>query len=368
MRETAQYISIEQTQIVAVNDQPTDAPVPVTVVSRLVPHPTVTIESNELPVAILSQEQCSIELANGARFQATLASCTPGTRRGSLIPAHQPATVRDTGAPLSEVSFSILNFPAVYGSGMKWITDDGTSRAIPCVRLKTPDWHVEMSDVQDIHAVAARLKQEGGYSVTYKGRIMRSTSAIFAVEEVEPLLVALRTFLSFARGAPCSLAAVEGIDQSGMRSWAQWGSHDCAPGRRNEQSWFRTHNGATILSDLFPKYWQLLQSDWSETLASVVHWYLDSNVSSAPHVGLILTQVALERLSHQILERGKSKGEGSAQYIRGALERIQIGADFDVSAGCPRLGHLQDVNGLGDSLHSGISGTIWSTRRPSLPR
>ena len=348
MHELNQPVTTENTHIVEIDGQSTD--VPVTVTFRLAPYPTVVLEADELPGQVLSKERFKVALANGARLETMLRSFNPGTHKGSLIPARQPVTVIDNGVPLREVDFCVLNLPVVYGNQMKRSTDEGTSTAVPHIRIEASGWCVEMSGVQDIRNVVTILKRERGYGVTYKGRITRSATAGFTVEAVKPLLTALRTFLSFARGAWCSLALVRGKDQSGRQSWVRWGTHHVARWT-NQRSWFGHHGGDDILSDLFPKFWRLFESDdeWQETIRRTIDWYLLSN-ESATHVGVILTQAALERLSHQILGRGKEGKEPAGAFIRKALEELHL--ELDIPSSCGGLKDLQQTCDWDDSLHA----------------
>ena len=219
MHEPSQPITTENTRIVEIDGQSTD--VPVNVMFRLLPFPTVVIEADELPTLVRRNERFEIALANGARFEAMVWSFNLGTRRGSLIPTRQPVNVIDSGVPLRSLHFSILNFPKFYGNQMKWNSDEGASTAIPHTRMEASHWCVEITGVQNISDIVKTLEREKGYGVTYNGEITRSDRADFTVEEVETLLTALRTFFSFARGTSCSLALVEGKDQCGRQSWVR---------------------------------------------------------------------------------------------------------------------------------------------------
>ena len=99
----------------------------------------------------------------------------------------------------------------------------------------------------------------------------------------------------------------------------------------NLSSWFRESNGADTLSDLFPKFWILLQADEEQrtSILRSVDWYLQSNVNP-PHVGIILTVAALERLSFQVLgrERDRERHEPNGEFIAKALEESQIPLDM----------------------------------------
>ena len=164
------------------------------------------------------------------------------------------------------------------------------------------------------------------------------------------LLTALRTFLSFARGTSCSLALVEGKDQYGEQSWIRWGAHHVAPWN-SQRSWFRCHSGDDILSELFPRLWCLFENgdEWKQTILRTIDWYLLSN-ESAIHTGIILSQAALERFSHRILEGEKSKEESTEKLIRSALEKLKI--ESQIPSTCGELKSLQQTHRWKDGVHA----------------
>ncbi len=334
-----QLIAVENTDIVEIDGQSVHEPV--NVIFRLLPSPGVVIEADELPNIVLKKERFEIALSNGARLEAMVRSWNPGTGRDSLIPSVQPVNVVDKRVPLRSVQFSILNYPEFYSNQMKWCSDEGTSRAIPHTKIEASDWRVEITGVMDILTVVEAIKRERGYGITYNGVITRLGEADFTVEEVETLLMALRTFLSFARGTSCSLALVEGKDQFGQRSWVRWGAHYVAPGNSRKLLFGRLDGEDDIHSELFPRFWCLFESEdeWKRTILRTIDWYLQSNESS-PYVGLILTLAALERLSFQVLGRSKEKKELTGEFIENALKKLNIESDLPNS--CKKLKEVKN--------------------------
>ena len=331
--EPNQPIALANTSIVEVDGQSVE--VPVEIVLRLLPSPTIAIEANALPNIVHRKERFQIRLDNGAQLEAMVRSFNFMTSQGSLIPARQPVDVIDKSLPIRKVNFGILNFPEVYGNQSIWVEDDQSSRAIPHAKLDMSDWCVEITGVSNISDVAKTLRQDRGYGLTYTGIVTHRDGAEFSVNSVEKLLEALRLFLSFTRGTFCSLALVEGLDQNGQQSWVRWGAHHVEP-CRSIKSWFRLLNGADILSELFPEFWDLFESNrsWRGTILRAVDWYSQSNISP-PYIGIILTVATLERLSFQILERRRMKGEPTGDFIKEALDKLQI--PFDTPINCEDL-------------------------------
>ena len=338
MHEHNQPIALENTHIVEIDGK--SVHVPVNVIFRLSPSPSLVIEADELPNVVLGKERFEIALGNDARLEAMVRAFNLGTSRGSLIPSLQPVDVIDKGVHLKSVQFSILNYPAFYSNQMRWCSHGETSRAIPHAMIEASDWRIEITGVMNISTVVETIKRERDYGITYNGVITRLKETDFTVAEVGTLLIALRTFLSFARGTSCSLALVEGNDQFGQRSWVRWGAHHVAPGGARRLWLGRLDGEDDIHSELFPRFWRLFESggEWKGTVLRTTDWYLQSN-DSPPYVGLILTLAALERLSFQVLGRGKER-EPTGEFIQSALKKLDI--DSELPNSCKSLKEVKD--------------------------
>ena len=345
--EPNQSISLINTDIVQIDGQSVN--ITASVIFRLFPYPGVVIEAEETPLIVfqMQKERFEIALRNGARLEVMTESFKFPRGKCRLVPSRQPVDVFDKGLPLRRVDFGILNFPELLGNQSLWSSEGRTGTAIPHAKLETSSWCVEITGVSDISDVVKTLKQDGGYGLTYNGVVTRSHGADFSVKDVQPLLTALRVFLSFARGTSCSLALVEGQDQYKEASWLRWGAHHVESWKK-ERSWLRLLNGADILSELFPKFWCLLLEGGEkgkDAILRAIDWYLQSNVS-APYVGLLLTQAALERLSHQILKnwqvrllKDRKETSGAGKIIGEALQCLDLGSDLPQD--CKELSKLK---------------------------
>ena len=314
--EPNQPIVLASASIVEVDGQSEE--VPVEVVFRMLPVPTIVIEAGALPNTMLSKERMHIRLDNGAELEAMVRSFNIGTSQGSLVPVRQPVDVIDKGLPIRKVNFGILNFPEVYGNQSLWVSDEQGSNTIPHARLDVSDWCLEITGVSNISDVVNTLRQNRGYGLTYTGVITHRGGIDFSVDEAKVLLESLRVFLSFARGGYCGLALITGKDKCGNDSWVRWGSRQVSD-LNNGHSWSMTVGGDDILSGLFPKFWSLIDPKgiWRDSIFRTIDWYLRSN-ESPPYVGIILTQVALERLSSAVLD-GKVYG---SKTIEEALKKL----------------------------------------------
>ena len=348
-QESKQTATLANTHIVEVDGKAAHVPVPVTVRFRMFPIPIVLIEADTLPPQVLSKERFEVVLANGVRLEEVMvSSINLGTLKGALVPAQQPVTAIDKGVPLREIRFCVLNFSIIYGSRDKCIEDEAVRKRIPHSRIEASGWCVEITGVPNVQDVEKGLERERGIGITYDGRITRLDATGFTVKEVEAFLDALRIFLSFARGAWCSFAAVEGKDQDGRRSWVRWGARCVTPRANHHLSWFRPHGGDDILSAVFPRFWNLFENGegWRETLKRAIDWYVTSN-TSVRHVGVILTKAALERLSFQILGEQKMS---SGDFLLLAVEASSI--ESQIPSSSKRLKALQQTHRWQNGLHA----------------
>lgn len=80
-----------------------------------------------------------------------------------------------------------------------------------------------------------------------------------------------------------------------------------------------------------------------------IDWYLISN-ESAVHVGIILTQAALERLASQVLCRSKERGENTGEFIRCAFQELNL--DTQIPDCCNELKDFQQTHNCEDGLHA----------------
>ena len=341
--EPNQPITLVETHIVNIDGQSVD--IPVSVVFQLYPSPRVVIESDTLSDMTRGEHRKRIELRNGAQLEVQLGAVHFSSGKVSLVPSSQPVNVTDKDWPLKEVSFAILDFPQFYGKQDKWINDGEQCIRIPYAELETSDWSIDLTGIPNIREAAETLKQSRGHGITYNGSVNRSDGSTFGAKDVEPLLEALRLFLSIARGAACSLALVRGKDEMGRESWVRWGAHHSEPWLDYHSAFPRVHS--EILPDLFPEFWILFMDPENRKGSTLraLDWYLQSNVS-APYIGTILTFAALEAFSFLLLKDGedssrkKIKKMSDRKRIERALCNMQVPPGLPKS--CESLRVLKD--------------------------
>ena len=250
----------------------------------------------------------------------------------ALFPKKEPVSIHLRGESLSSVEFGVLNFPKFLGGQDKRIEKDGMKHRVGAVQMEADNWTIEITSESNLPEVKKLLDSQGGYAVTHTGTIKRSDGSSFSVQDVQPLLEGLRLFLSFARGAFCGLTLVVGRNDQGESAWERWGANRTAQWIA-PLSWFDLKHGE-ILSEVFPGFWKFYQEQ-EELARMVVGLYVSSNLGShgvGIDGGLILTQAALERFSHQ--ESGKT-GERIAAALKGkGISETALSISSD---SCPEL-------------------------------
>ena len=337
--EPNQPITLVETHIVDIDGQPVN--VPVNVVFQLFPYPRVVIELEQLSRVVLQKEPFKVSMHNGAQLDAVWLYPPTFKGGGSLTAARLPADVLDKKVPLKSVRFGILNFPWFSGRQDRLTEAQTGSTQTPHVKLEASGWCVEITGVVGMDDVLKELDRDRGYGFTYDGVITRMDGATFSVEEIDSLLETLRMFLSFVRGKYCSLALVEGEDELGERTWVRWGAHHVESWKTG-RAWMLKNQGGNIMAELFPKFVSLFESrdQPGKTLARAIDWYLESN-ESAPHVGLILTEAALELLSYDVLGRPRRTGnESIRKYVENALRELKL--ESNVPQECNELWKLKN--------------------------
>ena len=241
---------------------------------------------------------------------------------GMLIPTTQPVTVINEPARINRCKFVLINFPSLWGAqDIHRPTSDTNGVIIQRMRLHAGPWSIELKGVDSVMSLDIQMRRLGGSAITHSGSVSRTDGSDFTLEELKVVLDALHLFLSFVRGSYCGLAFLSGQDSQRKTVWKQWGSREVEPWRGPLSTWVCPVE-SEMLSAVFDGFWQrFTDPGWRDTVSQVIRWYLRSNESSESAVGIILTQAALERLSHA------TKGQGSGatgDRIAAALKEVRI--------------------------------------------
>ncbi len=325
-------MTVEERTVVAINGEP--AEMPVRAVFRLARSPRLVLEYDTFPPKLLckTDKDAKLLLDNGGEVEVLKPHPLPGSAglRGVLHPRKQPFTVFDRGHALQDVSFGVVNFPNLHGSRDEFVERDGQCILCGRAELETPSFRASLTANHDLSRNEQLLAASGGYVITHGGRLVRRDGDVFARAEAERVLIALRRFLSFARGTSCALVQAEGRTANGECSWRCWGSHGVAEWNPTP-SWSRSvTEGMDALADAFPGFWRQFEDDEASSDSSVefaIEWYVSSNETNAVTPGLVLSQAALERLTHKSVgpkRKNGKKQEKTGVWIGRALGESHI--------------------------------------------
>ena len=220
--------------------------------------------------------------------------------------------------------------------------------------LRHDGWNVSLVAVLESSDRYRHLQATGGYSFTHVGQLTRIDDSAFAVQQAEKILESLRVFLSFARGAACSLPIRWGRGIDGEIVWRQFGS-PIVDRWRQRLSWFDEIHGE-VLTELFDAFCQVHNDQrLRESLVRGLHWYRHCNTSSSGKEGsLVLGMAALDLLSALIVVgrcRSMSAQEhdrlGAARKLRALLKALDVPAD--IPSRYAALTAFAEKNGRSDS-------------------
>ncbi len=315
-------------------------------IARCVIEFELTSDQYEVTKEIGSKEFSFIRLKEGPTIKVYFANdykLGDGKISGTLIPIEQPVTIRNSTTKINECKFCLVNFPSLWGAQdlryKKRVKGKVHEYITQHLEFRVPPWTIEIRAVDSLISLDYKLKQEGGSAITHVVHITQDYRKDFHLNELQCLLNALHLFFSFARGSYCGLTLLTGQDLNRKSVWEQWGTYEMEPWRRDLSTWV-CESQSEMLSTVFCGFWNRFKDQkWKGTIQQAIHWYLRSNGSSEPSVSIILTQVALERLSFHIL--GKRENY-AAQTIRSALE--QTGIKAVLPKDCPELKKLYQGN------------------------
>ncbi|MCY4610951.1 MAG: hypothetical protein OXC38_04550 [Gammaproteobacteria bacterium] len=350
-------ILLEDTNITHIEDQQLPNPCPIQVVLHLSPKIRCRVDSTKLPIQLMQgdflKKPFSITLQHHRQIKVRLGLYDPNsffngnpkdTFEGTLIPYRSPCTVVPPDAKIQSVRFGVLNFNEFYSKQDKFVTVDKTKIRLGSVTMQHDDWQIEATSVPNLGENLKILRRDGGYAITHTGTISRSNNEAFSVEKIENILRGMQAFLSFSRGAGCGLTPVEGIDESGNKMPIIWGTSHTEPWTGRRHSWLPQTDGGDSLSAAFSGFWSLYNdSAWNEAIRKTIDWYTVSRTSPV-HVGIVLAQVALESLSHQINGR---KIKPVAKALSEMLRKLSI--DGKIPDYCESLKDFASQNNLNNA-------------------
>ena len=330
--EPNEPIPITDTRIVDVDGQGVD--IPTRVVQRLYPRPVLHLECSGLPP--FAREQYSLghtlRLDEGITIEAAVASHVPGVSY-KWLPTSQPQVVVADNTAMSSADFLVINFRWFRGDrDVHMKTDDGYQR-ISAFLLPFGPWVVELTAVSRLHEILKQTEDSAGYAVTHTGRFFRSDGAEFMAVEADRVIRGLALFLSFVRGSRCGTAPVAYTAPDGTEAWLRLGAGHVARGG-STRSWLAGIDCGDPIPDLFSTFWKHFEGEDGDALEYILNWYLTAGESSY-HVGIVMAQAALERLSVWI--RGPAGSTRTGEFIRTAMNDLGLENQTNVPVACSNL-------------------------------
>ena len=300
--------------------------IPARVVDRLWPQQLLAVESDELPSNVLDRKTHEFALKEcTAPIRMGLLSHSfpqPDGIKATLVPEMLPALVAESNTALKSVRFDVFNFVAFYGSADRHIQHKNTCRRLGVSLIRAGPWSIEITAKPDLDKITENLEATGRIAATHTVSIKRMDDAAFSVDNVRGVLEAFRTFLSFARGAGCGLGAVEGCSPDGKTIWVRWGMEQVMPWA-DDRRWLPRIGGGDVITELLPRFLCLFaHPQLNVAIRHAVDWYIHSNNAAASHVGIILTQAALEVLT--IKKPALRAVKPSARRLHAALTAIGV--------------------------------------------
>lgn len=196
-----------------------------------------------------------------------------------------------------EVRFHILNFIDFWAQGFPYKRRNGGWIRGDILLFEFQGYLISINSLRETSEIIKSLDREGGEAITHAGKITKKDGTALKESELENILSALYSFLSFAMGSRSAPFLPVGFDSNGKRVWELWGANKIDPWG-SQISWFDSHHGNTLIEAFkgFISKWN--DPAWHETIQSVIYWYAISNRRFAGVDGsLILAQAALELLS-----------------------------------------------------------------------
>ncbi len=297
----------------------------------------------------------------GFRTENVLAhSMTLGST--SRIRAFASAMESDPQQNLLSVGFQVVNFTdfitpglsatpgdptAIAGvkgtervSGGAPLTGSSTKRvqSFTCATadLRHDGWNISLVALPDSRDRYEHLKATGGYSFTHVGQLTRVDGSAFAVQQAEKILGSLMAFLSFERGAACSLPIRWGRGIDGEIVWRHFGS-PVVDRWRQPHSWFDERHGE-LLSELFDPFCGVHNDErLRDSSVLALHWYRHSNTNSSGKEGsLVLGMAALDLLSALIVvDRCGSMSAQEHDQLKAAKKLRALLKALDIPAKIP---------------------------------
>jgi len=242
---------------------------------------------------------------------------------------------RRSACGISFIVAAIPNFPSV---GRKYVRDDTGDYYWPgrseCIN---DQWKITIDRLRLGRDFGQTLKSAAGYGITHVCRIEKADQTDIDVDAALDIVAALRSFLSFVRGAWTMPMLPVGFDRESNRVWELWNAPIVDP-MRHVRTWHMPLDDPlpATFSGFMDKW---VSEIWNEPIRLAIHWYVEANKKAGGIEGsLILLQSAFELLSWTYLvaeRRILSADAFQPGKLSGADKLRLLLSGFDISLKIP---------------------------------
>jgi hypothetical protein len=257
-------------------------------VLRFLPSTGVRLEADIISGAVPDAgDRALAEIAGGfadALVNSVRHSITEGITSARIEASVSRFEVGGT-SELAAVGFQILNFADFLTPGPKPAPVFGFPPMVS--DLNADGWRLRLTAVESSKEIFKSLKETGGYAFTHLGLLERRDGALFQAAAADEFLNTVAVFLSYARGAACSVPVRWGVGANGDVTWQAWGS-PIVDAWKTPDNWFDEHHG-NLLSELLPAFLNASRDpDLAEPFRLALHWYQKSNMRAGGMEGAII--------------------------------------------------------------------------------
>ena len=257
-------------------------------------------------------------ILNGQKISAFISGITPSSSRRTVVtftPNQEPFPIIGVDETrLSKVIFHLFSFKDEFGTTHKVIESGDSLRVSGITELESPNWKIELHESSTIEKSDRRKNRNP--SLTHVCCLSRADGSEFDGKDARQMMLDLRLFFTFCQGAFCPPVMPVGYDTNENKVWAL-GLSPHQPGK-SSMSWFDPHHSEE-LDILFPNFMSRLEDErWRETFHTVIYWGARSNNTSGSGIdtGIILTQIAIERLAYEYSIDSQEKDEAYSKLTR----------------------------------------------------
>jgi len=235
---------------------------------------------------------------------------------------------------LSKVIFHLFDFKDRFGTARKIIRSENSAYSLGVTELESTEWKVELHETKN--ADEKDKRKDRNPVLTHVCCLTRADGLEFDGKSARHIMFDLADFFTFSQGSFCRPVMAVGFDKNENKVWAVGASPNYPV--KGAMSWFDPHHSSQ-LAEFFPKFISKLENErWKETLHAAIYWYVRSNNTSGTGIdsGIILSQVAIERLSYEYAVNHRKLIESNGFKDLKASDKLRLlFASLDIPTAIP---------------------------------